>query len=204
MPIAPGHHILPTLLYGRDHPLRLEHGGSVSCRTLLVLDTYSLPSPTYLIFHIHLDIFPYAGLPYITDCSRDVNPNTSLHLLSSSPQTGEWLPLHSLSFTALMASRDESVEVRYQPDTDAENVPGTNSSPNSRWQRMLGRSNTGQAAVVPRESSETSEDMKCRPKKWSLGILNDKETDEVPGIAALPALIICKVTDNLFVKVLSS
>ena len=80
-----------------------------------------------------------------------------------------------------MASRDESVEVHYQPDTDSENVPGTNSSPNSRWQRMLGRSNTGQAAVVPRESSETSENMKCKPEKWSLGVLNDKETDEVPG-----------------------
>ena len=84
-----------------------------------------------------------------------------------------------------MASRDESVEVRYQPpDTDPENVPDTNSTPSSRWQRMLGRSNTRQAAIISRESSEAFEDMKCRPEKWSLGVLNDKETDEVPGEVA--------------------
>ena len=80
-----------------------------------------------------------------------------------------------------MASRDESVEVRYQPDTQPAEVPSTNPNSNSRWQRLLGRSNTGRAAIVPRESSETLEDMKCRPEKWSLGVLNDRETDEVPG-----------------------
>ena len=80
-----------------------------------------------------------------------------------------------------MASGDESVEVRYQPDTEPEKVPGTKSNPDSRWRRMLGRSTTGQAAVISRESSEALEDMKRRPEKWSLGVLNDRETEEVPG-----------------------
>ena len=80
-----------------------------------------------------------------------------------------------------MASRDESVEVRYQPYSDPEKVPGTNSIPKSRRQRMLGRSSTAQPAIVSRESSDALEDMKCRPEKWSLGVLNDKRTEEVPG-----------------------
>ena len=80
-----------------------------------------------------------------------------------------------------MASRDESVEVRYQPDTEPEKVPSAKSNPDSRWRRMLRRSTTGQAAIISRESSEALEDMKCRPEKWSLGVLNDRETEEVPG-----------------------
>ena len=80
-----------------------------------------------------------------------------------------------------MASGNESVEVHHQPDPDPEKVPDTDSIPDSRWQRMLGRSNTGQAAIVSRESLEAVEDMKCRPEKWSLGVLNDKKTEEVPG-----------------------
>lgn len=30
-------------------------------------------------------------------------------------------------------------------------------------------------------SSDGYDDVKAKPAKWSLGILNDKETDEVPG-----------------------
>ena len=49
------------------------------------------------------------------------------------------------------------------------------------WRRFL---TTGkQTDPEPDSSKNTSdeEDEKERPSKWSLGILNDPETDEVPG-----------------------
>ena len=179
VPIAPAHPVLPTLLC--YHPLRLDHGGfiiSLSCRTPAVPDTYSLPSPTYLTYDIHLDNVPYVCLPHIRDCSHDVNPVISL-LISSPPRPVNCYPL-TLGF----------LPPRWLPGANRsrggisllrEKVPSTKSISNSRWHRMLGRSNTGQAAIISRESSETFEDMKCRPEKWSLGVLNDRQTEEVPG-----------------------
>lgn len=97
VPIAPAHPVLSTLLC--YHPLRLDHGGfiiSLSCRTPTVPDTYSLPSPTYLTYDIHLDNVPYVCLPHIRDCSHDVNPVISL-LISSPPRPVNCYPF-TLSF----------------------------------------------------------------------------------------------------------
>ena len=43
----------------------------------------------------------------------------------------------------------------------------------------------GKSTARPALSSESSvngSDMKSRPPKWSMGVLNDKITDEVPGM----------------------
>jgi len=55
----------------------------------------------------------------------------------------------------------------------------------SGWKRLL---RAKPAAVHEPSSSATSvedeyQDLKSKPEKWSLGVLNDRETDEVPGIS---------------------
>ncbi|KAG9804329.1 hypothetical protein KCU77_g22813, partial [Aureobasidium melanogenum] len=49
-------------------------------------------------------------------------------------------------------------------------------------------------ASKPNRNSQTDseESLKKRPVKWSLGILNDKETDEVPG----SVLLLSKVSNR--------
>lgn len=52
----------------------------------------------------------------------------------------------------------------------------------SGWRKLFRRSGTtGVAPTASEASSEGFEQAKAKPEKWSLGILNDKETDEVPG-----------------------
>ena len=46
---------------------------------------------------------------------------------------------------------------------------------------MLGRSKAAQQLTVSRESSGGLEELKMKPEKWSMGVLNDRETEEVPG-----------------------
>lgn len=55
-----------------------------------------------------------------------------------------------------------------------------------RWKRLLGTK-----ALAARDPEKTSsaasvddgyQDMKSKPEKWSLGVLNDRQTDEVPGM----------------------
>ena len=52
-----------------------------------------------------------------------------------------------------------------------------------RWKQLLGFSKT--ESVLPSSSTKSStdayEDMKAKPEKWSMGVLNDRETEEVPG-----------------------
>lgn len=51
--------------------------------------------------------------------------------------------------------------------------------------RWLSARKETQPASAPASSSDEYGDEKQRPVKWSLGILNDKETDEVPGSVLL-------------------
>jgi hypothetical protein len=53
--------------------------------------------------------------------------------------------------------------------------------PASRWRRLLGGSRPARGDTVSPASLDTTRDYKIRPEKWSFGVLNDKETDEVPG-----------------------
>lgn len=49
-----------------------------------------------------------------------------------------------------------------------------------RWARFS-RSSKGVRTTASEASSGGDGDVKARPEKWSMGILNDTETDEVPG-----------------------
>lgn len=51
----------------------------------------------------------------------------------------------------------------------------------SKWKGTFGRVIRRKEKSSPLESSSESREVKMRPKKMSLGILSDKETDEVPG-----------------------
>ena len=52
----------------------------------------------------------------------------------------------------------------------------------SRWRRLLRTTRQRPQEVVSSgASSDELDEMKAKPEKWSLGVLNDKETEEVPG-----------------------
>ena len=50
-----------------------------------------------------------------------------------------------------------------------------------KWPRFFGKSKSIQDQSTTPVSLEKDENIKNKPPKWSLGILNDRETDEVPG-----------------------
>jgi hypothetical protein len=58
-----------------------------------------------------------------------------------------------------------------------------------RWKTVIGRGSapeiTKTEKISDRTSSEDVEEAIVRPPKWNLGILNDRETDEVPGSVLL-------------------
>ena len=49
------------------------------------------------------------------------------------------------------------------------------------WGRLFGRGRVAPGSTSPSTSTSGEADMKRRPEKWSMGVLNDKETEEVPG-----------------------
>ena len=51
----------------------------------------------------------------------------------------------------------------------------------SKWKRIFGPTDEAHGARNSHSSSEEPEFMEKRPEKWSMGVLNDKETEEVPG-----------------------
>ncbi|KAL9595651.1 MAG: hypothetical protein Q9219_006319 [cf. Caloplaca sp. 3 TL-2023] len=57
-----------------------------------------------------------------------------------------------------------------------------------RWRSLFKISKpTAAAPAVSDSSSEGFDELRKKPDKWSLGVLNDKETDEVPGLRNTPA-----------------
>ena len=52
------------------------------------------------------------------------------------------------------------------------------------WRRLLGgRKKAPQEVASSGASTDGFDDIKSKPEKWSLGVLNDKETEEVPGMS---------------------
>ena len=51
----------------------------------------------------------------------------------------------------------------------------------SRWRRLFRGQLGTRKPASSRTSTEQEDEVKARPEKWSLGVLNDKETEEVPG-----------------------
>ena len=80
-----------------------------------------------------------------------------------------------------MAIKDPTDEGSPQDAAEA-NSPN-NAEKNTRiprWRGIFGAHSTVQEPSSPSTSSEGDE-IKTRPEKWNMGILNDKETEEVPG-----------------------
>lgn len=49
------------------------------------------------------------------------------------------------------------------------------------WRKMLGGTKSAQEPPSSRSSVDEDDGHKAKPEKWSMGVLNDKQTDEVPG-----------------------
>lgn len=49
------------------------------------------------------------------------------------------------------------------------------------WRRMLGGTKPAQEPASSGNSVDDYDGDKAKPEKWSMGILNDRQTDEVPG-----------------------
>ncbi len=52
----------------------------------------------------------------------------------------------------------------------------------SRWGNMFGLGATTRQYASPNTSTDEYEQIKAKPEKWSMGVLNDRETEEVPGV----------------------
>ena len=67
------------------------------------------------------------------------------------------------------------------PLQPSESTAGDQVKPVPLWQRMWGGSKSVQAPVSSGSSIEEDDVNKIKPEKWSMGILSDRRTDEVPG-----------------------
>ena len=52
----------------------------------------------------------------------------------------------------------------------------------SGWRRLLGPFGANKENISSPASTDGREEYKTKPEKWSMGVLNDKQTDEVPGM----------------------
>ena len=55
----------------------------------------------------------------------------------------------------------------------------TSTKASKKWRRLM--FSASQDASSPAPAVEENEGYRAKPDKWSLGVLNDKVTDEVPG-----------------------
>jgi len=72
-----------------------------------------------------------------------------------------------------------------KPDlTEPSHDQATGSTPTKmpKWRRSLGFSTTAHDIPSPDDSTDDIDEVKSRPEKWSMGVLNDRETEEVPGV----------------------
>ncbi len=83
-------------------------------------------------------------------------------------------------------NRTGDIDLKEREDQIEKSLEGPKPRPR-RWRRILGRRNTARHDSVSAEEDYGDDKDKRRPEKWSLGVLNDKSTDEVPG-----ALVDCR------------
>ncbi|KAL8721195.1 MAG: hypothetical protein Q9225_002081 [Loekoesia sp. 1 TL-2023] len=74
-------------------------------------------------------------------------------------------------------------EAKEEMTIDSEKHDNTSTKP--RWRSFLRAKPTRTPPAMSEDSSDGFEETKAKPQKWSLGVLNDKETDEVPGSVLL-------------------
>ena len=89
-----------------------------------------------------------------------------------------------------MATTKESSDAPVASEGPGQGVASGNANEKRRrtiqgqgWRKILGR--VGRSKDLGQTSSPAStedfEEFKAKPEKWSMGILNDRITDEVPG-----------------------
>ena len=78
-----------------------------------------------------------------------------------------------------------------QHNKDPESDPITNERHEGEvpiWRRLLGGAKkTPHEVASSGTSTDGFDDIKVKPEKWSLGVLNPRETDEVPGTSTCSA-----------------
>lgn len=58
------------------------------------------------------------------------------------------------------------------------------------WRRVLGGTKSAQEPPSSRSSVDEDDGHKVKPEKWSMGVLNDKQTDEVPGMSRVQCYLV--------------
>lgn len=73
-----------------------------------------------------------------------------------------------------------------------EETAGPLKSKTPNWRKRLGLMKAGSSSSTKQHGSvpEIHEEVKKKPEKWSMGVLNDKETEEVPGTSIRLLLIL--------------
>ena len=62
-------------------------------------------------------------------------------------------------------------------------TPATPKGNVTKWRRFLGLSKAEPElpSTSTKSSTDGDDEIKAKPEKWSMGVLNDRETEEVPG-----------------------
>ena len=82
-----------------------------------------------------------------------------------------------------IATEDQSkTAVQGLRDSSAHAVNRKEGVTASGWRRLLGSFTAVNQNISSPASTDGGEDYKTKPEKWSMGVLNDKQTDEVPGM----------------------
>lgn len=81
-----------------------------------------------------------------------------------------------------MASSPKATDLRLDESKDDSTTKCENREDRPRWRSFFTTPTPAKKQpAMPDVSPDSFEAVKARPVKWSMGILNDKETDEVPG-----------------------
>ena len=96
------------------------------------------------------------------------------------------LKSNSILYTSLAMAADKQPSKQPPPEnTECEPPAASNGDEEEPkapiWRRFFGASKATQEPSSSEHSMDGYDEIKSKPEKWSLGVLNDKETDEVPG-----------------------
>ena len=86
-----------------------------------------------------------------------------------------------------MATHEKSSDVPFGQRRDSKSADSTHKPPKtnpSSWMQVLrfSKMKSGLASASPKSPTHDGNDeMKANPERWSMGVLNDRETEEVPG-----------------------
>ena len=67
------------------------------------------------------------------------------------------------------------------PELIEQGVQEVSSTPRTGWRKLFGTSKSRRGRANSAATEVGGNDDKARPQKWSMGVLNDKYTIEVPG-----------------------